>query len=530
MKLWHGSALVALSLLVFAGRATAEDAAVAPPVADLAAPPALPASDAIPSAQEPATIDNPLAPAIRARLAESSPAGLTEYETQERAALTAFYEARRGNPLWVTENGLNDRANAAIAEIGRADDWGLNAADFQLPRISGNASPAALADAEVTLTLAMLKYGRFARGGRIMDPTTQLSSYLDRKPQLLEPKSILDFYRDGGGSGLLLKGLHPKHPQFELLRQKYLALRGQAKPAATAKPERSARASSARLNGDARRVLANMEEWRWMPANMGDLYVWNNIPEYTLRVVKNDDIIHAERIVAGLVSKQTPIFSRPMRKIVFRPKWRVPESIMVRELWPSMLKGGGLMYQFGLQLETKDGQPLDWRKMDWAKEDIRNYNVIQPPGPKNLLGVVKFLVPQPAHDLHARHAGQVHVRGDSADVQPRLHARAQSGEPRQAATGRGQGLGRCLHRRAGEERPAEQRDCDRAQDPGSHHLFHGVRCGRRHPAYLPRRLWARSENLAGARRQVEPDRGRSQSSRSRRSKLGRAHECPRCRR
>ena len=115
---------------------------------------------------------------------------------------------------------------------------------------------------------------------------------------------------------------------------------------------------------------------------MGDLYVWNNIPEYTLRVVKNDEIIHAERIVAGLVSKQTPIFSRPMRKIVFRPKWRVPESIMVRELWPSMLKGGGLMYQFGLQLETKDGQPLDWRKMDWAKEDIRNYNVIQPPGPR----------------------------------------------------------------------------------------------------------------------------------------------------
>ena len=40
-----------------------------------------------------------------------------------------------------------------------------------------------------------------------------------------------------------------------------------------------------------------------------------------------------------------------MRKIVFRPKWRVPKSVMVRELWSSMLKGGGLMYQFGLQLD-----------------------------------------------------------------------------------------------------------------------------------------------------------------------------------
>ena len=105
MKLWHGPALAALSLLVLAAPATAEEAAApTPPVADLAAPPALPTSDGrTPSAHEPATIDSPLAPVIRARLAEPSPAGLTEYETQERAALTAFYEARRGDPLWVTD-------------------------------------------------------------------------------------------------------------------------------------------------------------------------------------------------------------------------------------------------------------------------------------------------------------------------------------------------------------------------------------------------------------------------------------------
>ncbi len=46
--------------------------------------------------------------------------------------------------------------------------------------------------------------------------------------------------------------------------------------------------------------------------------------------------------------------------------WRVPESIKVKELWPSLLRGGGLMRQYGLEVETKDGKPLDYRTMDWT--------------------------------------------------------------------------------------------------------------------------------------------------------------------
>ena len=51
------------------------------------------------------------------------------------------------------------------------------------------------------------------------------------------------------------------------------------------------------------------------------------------------------------------------------------------------------MRQYGLEVETKDGKPLDWRTMDWSKADIRNYEVVQPPGRKSVLGVVKFSFP-----------------------------------------------------------------------------------------------------------------------------------------
>ena len=123
------------------------------------------------------------------------------------------------------------------------------------------------------------------------------------------------------------------------------------------------------------------------------LHVLANVPEFMLRLVKNGTVIHTERIVVGEIGKQTSIFSRPLKHIVFRPMWRVPESIKVRELWPSLKRGGGLMRQYGLELETKDGQPLDWRTMDWSKEDIRDYEVVQPPGRKSVLGVVKFSFP-----------------------------------------------------------------------------------------------------------------------------------------
>ncbi len=94
-------------------------------------------------------------------------------------------------------------------------------------------SPDALADAELAMSLTALKYARYARGGRIADPATQLSSYLDRKPQLLEPKTVIEQLAAAGEADAYLRKLHPQQPEFEKLRQKYLEMRNAA--AATAR-------------------------------------------------------------------------------------------------------------------------------------------------------------------------------------------------------------------------------------------------------------------------------------------------------
>ena len=328
---------------------------------------------------DPAT---PVAEAIRARLAELPEEG-EDYELKERAALREFYATRGYAPLWVSADGFNPDATAVMDVLATANEWGLDPEDFPPPALKsterGDLSPAEQATAETDLAQTVLKYARHARGGRIMAPSEQLNSNLDRRAQLIEPADVLAGIADASDKGQALLDTHPKHPQFHRLREKYVAALGKNRNAAP--------------NAAAKRLRANMEMWRWKWPDIGDFHIMANVPSYTIDVVKDGKTIHTERIVVGELGKQTSIFSRRLQDVTFRPMWRVPESIKVRELWPSLLRGGGMMRQYGLEVETKSGRRLDWRTMDWANTDIRDYEVVQPPGPKSAMGYVKFSFP-----------------------------------------------------------------------------------------------------------------------------------------
>jgi murein L,D-transpeptidase YcbB/YkuD len=403
---------------------------------------------------EVAAPQNPLGIALQEKLAASKDKG-NETVRADRTVLSEYYSARKYKPVWVDENGLKSQAKATIAEIEKAGDWGLDASAFARPKF-GETNAKTLAEAEITLSLAILKYARHARGGRIMDPAGTLSSYLDRTPQLLEPKSVLVSIASYDQPDAYLRGLHPQHPQFEKLRKAYLALREAGPPkklvtlpkGSTLRPGKKHRhvallrkrlglevpqvdgkPGNERIYDDAlkeaviafqkakgiepangivnrsvrdalnnvrtitpEQLLANMEQWRWMPNDLGNLYVWVNIPEFTLRIAKNGEIVHTERAITGLVGKQTPVFSEDMKMITFRPRWNVPNSIKVRELWPSLARGGSSFKRQGLRL-SRNGRVIDPNSVDWSQADIRRYDVYQPPGKSNALGVVKFAFP-----------------------------------------------------------------------------------------------------------------------------------------
>jgi murein L,D-transpeptidase YcbB/YkuD len=442
--------------------ATAEPTAATP----IAEPPA-PATAVVPEPQDPLGI------ALKERLEVPAPKGDDQYRA-DLEAMKVFYGGRTYAPLWITAETLNAKAQAAIAEIKKAEDWGLDVSAFTLPALatSGAApTPAALAEAEVILSEAVLAYARHARGGRIMNPAGDLSSYLDRTPQLLDPQTVLSRIATADAPDAVLRGFHPQHPQFEKLRQAYLAMRDAAaaveivrlpdgpmlrpgtahadipllrkrlKVALPAAGEGGAPVdetfyddalktavmafqkerglSPDGLVGPGTRValneieapsterlLVNMEQWRWMPEDMGDFYVWVNVPEFTLRVVKNGEVIHTERVITGLIDKQTPIFSENLKEVIFQPRWNVPDSIKVNELYPSLARGGVYFQRQGLRL-SQNGRRIDPESVDWSSADIRRFDIYQPPGPGNVLGEVKFAFPNKhlvyMHDTPTKH-------------------------------------------------------------------------------------------------------------------------------
>ncbi len=138
-------------------------------------------------------------------------------------ALEAFYNGR-GDALWMTDMGFSGHALAAIDEVLRADDWGLSSAAFDLPPAGDlPKSPDAAAANEIKLDLAILKYARFARGGRT-EPA-KLNKLFGVAPTLRDPKTVLTEIAEAEAPDAYLRSLHPKHEQFQRLHQALLKAR-----------------------------------------------------------------------------------------------------------------------------------------------------------------------------------------------------------------------------------------------------------------------------------------------------------------
>jgi murein L,D-transpeptidase YcbB/YkuD len=322
---------------------------------------------------------------IRGKLAD--PSLRKGANPDDLAALEAFYGTRTSGPLWMTEMGFSAKGQAALFEIGKADDWGLSAAAFELPPAGElPASPEAQAVAEIKLDLAILKYARFARGGRLSPP--QLSDLFDQAPPLRDPKAVLPEIATASAPDAYLQSLHPKHEQFERLRQALLKARDDA--GTGGKP--------ARNELEIERILVNMERWRWMPEDLGAFYVWNNVPEFMLYVVKDGKTIHMDKTLVGKLAYATPIFSANMQTIVFNPEWTVPETIVRENLLPNLRHGGwfggstSILNEHGLQVNY-NGRVVDPGSIDWNNVNMAKVSFTQAPGPTNVLGKLKFLFP-----------------------------------------------------------------------------------------------------------------------------------------
>ena len=385
-----------------------------PARAQSAGEPAQRAAEAVESTPRPEAAAMAVAPASPPlpSIVDRVPAAAGGAAADDIAALRTFYAETGNTPLWFADGTMTARARAVMDEIGRADDWGLTASAFTLPAAPAAGDTDAALRAEAQLSLAVLTYARHARGGRF-DPS-KISEDLDRTPNLIAPAAVLAGIAAAAQPDAFLRKLHPQHPQFEKLRQLYLKARaGTLEPQHTAaiaetpepQPEgkRKRRKAAApkpaappALTAD--RLLVNMEQWRWMPDDLGRLHVVANIPEFQMRVMKDGRELFSERVIVGRPNAPTPIFSKDMSVVVFQPGWGVPPSIKVKELLPGLLAGRDPVSARGLVVRHR-GREVSPHSIDWRSVDIRRVSIVQPPGPGNALGQVKFLFPN-RHDVY----------------------------------------------------------------------------------------------------------------------------------
>lgn len=105
-----------------------------------------------------------------------------------------------------------------------------------------------------------------------------------------------------------------------------------------------------------RQIMANMERWRWLPADIEKNRVQVNIAAAVLTVFQGDAPVMSMKAVTGRPGDETPMLVSQIHSIVLNPPWNVPSSIANRELWPKEKAKPGYLKRNGFRvIDTGDG-------------------------------------------------------------------------------------------------------------------------------------------------------------------------------
>jgi murein L,D-transpeptidase YcbB/YkuD len=384
--------------------------------------------------------------------------------------LSRFYRERDYRPLWQpagSEGG--PRIDELLRALEDARVHGLDPDAYhatQLARLA--ADPTAAADLELLATDAFVRHAWHRAHGRIAPADADPEWFLFVTEA--DPPTLLGQLASSIPVGFLLDGLWPEAPQYWRLveEKRRLLARGatpslpiEAGPIAAGPLLRLGRSNPrvpalrARLGlragsddrfdaeldaavrafqqsqglavdgvvgpntldllnvTDAERITridVNLERWRWLMRALPATRVQVNVADYTLQVFEAGQEALRMNVIVGTPFRRTPVFTEPMRYLVFNPDWRVPRRIAVEDKLRLLQKDAAALAAQGYEARRANSpdplQPVD--AFDWSTVTPRTFDYLlrQRPGANNALGRVKFILPNPysvyLHDTPAR--------------------------------------------------------------------------------------------------------------------------------
>ncbi|MEP4033995.1 L,D-transpeptidase family protein [Roseibium polysiphoniae] len=411
-------------------------------------PPAIAQTEALPPAETPTKAAAPLSFAL---LAEIGSRDVDE-------SVAAFYEARGYAPIWLDTDGLQERGHLTLAAFAAANDHALNPDNYGpllfAERLDAAQSDEDWAALELDLTAQFIRYATHLSSGRVQP--NEINKALNIFPHVPEPVDLLTQANESVDFSAFLEALSPNTPNYARLKRRLAQYRDKAalggftvipdgevlKPGmeddrTTLLRQRLAeedymlatdhsgtvydgalveavkefqeyhglsvdgvigKNTLAEINVPIRQKLIqmelNMERRRWMPDFLGDTYVFVNLADQNLKLVKNGKTWHTTRVVVGKPYHATPVFSDEMTYVEINPYWNVPYSIATKEYLPKLRQNPNALSAQNIRIFSGE-QEVAPTQVAWNYYSGSNFpfKLRQDPGGRNALGRIKFMFP-----------------------------------------------------------------------------------------------------------------------------------------
>lgn len=310
------------------------------------------------------------------------------------------YYSQNGSFLWITRNGIDQRADSLLALCSDAAQWGMPSSVFEIRGLkedlertrslnftSSEEISAVYGRLEYLLTrnylrlLCGLRFGLLQPSRiynrldvkdsvpqvvyvRLYDIPTERATqkYVDRALQNIRDISFVD----------TIRAAELQDPDYDKMLLLYRA--GQADTYGTYK------------------VLANLERLRWRRPRPHDRYVWVNMASQELEAVdeKNGRSV-AMKICGGSLKHKTPLLHSNIEYMQIDPYWVIPYSIIKNEIAVRHVHDLSYFTRNRIKiLEKGSGEELDPMQVDAQMLLSGKYMLRQERGEGNSLGRLIF--------------------------------------------------------------------------------------------------------------------------------------------
>ena len=175
-------------------------------------------------------------------------------------------------------------------------------------------------------------------------------------------------------------------------------------------------ALSVPLSQRIRQLELTLERLRWMPLLPRGPVIVVNVPSFRLWALDTRAPGSAPqmemRVIVGTAARTpTPLFIGELRYLEFNPAWNVPRSITTQEIMPKLARDPDYLSKQDMELVATNGavSPAGTAPLEALRSG--SARVRQRPGPRNVLGAVKFGMPNPMNIyLHATQATELFAK------------------------------------------------------------------------------------------------------------------------